>query len=249
MTLMRILWLAAACALSACAHTPIDDPADPLEPVNRKVFAFNEQLDKYIARPVARAYVKTLPQEVRTGVNNFLRNAVYPTTIVNDVLQGKISQAGRDSGRFLLNTTFGLAGVLDPATMVGLTRNEEDFGQTFGAWGIGPGWYLMVPFMGPSSNRDLVGKVANTVTNPWTYADDNVRLLETGADLIDTRSQLLGTERVLAQQFDRYLFVRGAYLQRRQNLVYDGNPPKEEIDWGDEDEDVTPPAKPAEKKP
>jgi phospholipid-binding lipoprotein MlaA len=145
-----------------------------------------------------------------------------------------MGDAGRDSGRFLLNTTFGLGGLLDPATKVGLEKHEEDFGQTFGSWGIGPGWYLMLPFYGPTTNRDLVGKVAGTFTNPVTYADADVKIPYTAVDVLDMRAGLLGAEKVVEQQFDRYIFVRGAYLQRRQNAVYDGNPPREEIDWGDD---------------
>lgn len=229
---MRILWLAAACALSACAHSPIDDPSDPLEPVNRVFFTFNEKVDKYVAQPVARGYVDTVPQPIRAGVGNFLRNITYPTVIINDVLQGKMVQAGEDTGRFLLNSTFGLAGFLDPATMVGLERHDEDFGQTFGKWGVGPGWYLMLPFFGPSTNRDLVGRAANSATSVVSYMDTEVTLPYALVEAIDYRAGLLGAEKVLEQQFDRYIFVRGAYLQRRQNQVYDGNPPKEEIDWG-----------------
>jgi phospholipid-binding lipoprotein MlaA len=231
---MRISWLAAACLLTACAHSPIDEPSDPLEPVNRAFFTFNEKLDQYVARPVAQTYVTYVPQPMRVGVGNFLRNITYPTVIVNDVLQGKVTQAGADTGRLLLNSTFGIGGLLDPATMVGLERHDEDFGQTFGKWGIGPGWYLMIPFLGPSSNRDLVGRVGNTLTNPVSYASSDVTIPFAVIEALDTRAGLLGAEKVVQQQFDRYIFVRGAYLQRRQNQVYDGNPPKEEIDWGDD---------------
>jgi phospholipid-binding lipoprotein MlaA len=231
--LPRGLMLMASIALGACAHSPVDEPSDPLEPVNRAVYGFNEQLDNYVAKPVAKGY-NVLPEEIRTGVRNFLRNLSYPTVIVNDALQGKIKQSGLDTTRFVLNSTFGLVGFLDPATMVGLERHDEDFGQTLGYWGVGPGWYLMIPFLGPSSNRDLVGRVGSAVTSPMTYAGTGVSVPVTGLSFVDTRAQLLGVEGVLEQQLDRYVFVRSAYLQRRQSLVYDGNPPREEIDYGDD---------------
>jgi phospholipid-binding lipoprotein MlaA len=237
MTRLRPLWLALSCLLGACAHSPVDDPQDPLEPLNRASFAFNQKLDKYVARPVARAYVHVLPAPMRTGVDNFLKNLASPTVVINDALQGKFVQARDDTGRFLLNSTFGLAGFLDPATLVGLERHDEDFGQTFGFWGIGQGWYLMLPLLGPSTNRDLVGRVAGAGTSVNWYLPTEDSLPLTAADILNTRSQLLGSEHLLDEQFDPYLFVRGAYLQRRQNLVYDGNPPKEQIDWGDDDKD------------
>ncbi len=231
---MRLSILGLVCLLGACAHSPVDDPSDPLEPMNRAVYGFNEKLDTYVAQPVARGYVKAVPSPIRIGIGNFLDNLTYPTVILNDALQGKFAQAGRDTGRFLLNTTFGLAGFLDPATRVGLERNDEDLGQTLGHWGVGPGWYLMLPLLGPATNRDLLGRVGDTYTSPTTYADSDVRLPVTAAGVVDARAGLLGTEGVLAQQFDRYVFIRGVYLQNRLNRVHDGNPPKEEIDYGDE---------------
>lgn len=230
-----VVALALATLLAGCAHSPVSDPQDPLEPLNRKIYSFNETADKYVAQPVARGYVAAVPAPLRTGVSNFFDNLAYPTVIVNDLLQAKFRQAGLDSTRFLMNLTFGLVGFLDPATMVGLKKNNEDFGQTLGHWGVGPGWYLMLPILGPSTNRDLVGSSADTFSEPWTYADRETALLITGARLVDSRSQLLGSEGMLKQQLDPYIFVRSLYLGRRQSLVYDGNPPKEEIDWGDDE--------------
>ncbi|HUP91577.1 MAG TPA: VacJ family lipoprotein [Solimonas sp.] len=231
---MRPLLLAcAAFGLCGCAHSPIDDPSDPLEPVNRGIYSFNDKLDKYVAQPVAKGYVHAVPAVVRTGVSNFLSNATYLTVVINDVLQGKLGQAGHDTGRFLLNTTFGLGGVLDPATLVGLEKNDEDFGQTLGKWGVGEGWYLMLPFLGPSTNRDLVGRVANSTTSPWPYVDNNYSFPVTVLGAVDARAGLLGVEDLLKEQYDPYAFIRSAYLQRRQSLVYDGNPPREEIDYGE----------------
>lgn len=215
--------------LAGCAHNSPYEPADPLERINRPIYAFNMTADKYVLRPVAVGYVKVAPQPVRTGVSNFFDNLFYPTTIVSDLLQAKFVQFGRDLGRFAMNTTFGLAGVLDPATRVGLTKNDEDLGQTFGRWGVGEGWYLMIPLLGPSTNRDLVGAVGDWWTSPLEYTDMRWehRALVSVAKGIDSRSKLLEVDDVLQQQIDPYVFIRTAYLQSRLNAVYDGNPPSE----------------------
>ncbi len=231
---MRILLLGLACLLGACAHSPVDDPQDPLEGMNRAIYGFNERMDKLVARPAATGYTRSVPGQIRSGIRNFFDNITYPTVIINDLLQGKFSQAWLDSGRFLLNSSFGLAGFLDPATLVGLEKNDEDFGQTLGRWGVGSGWYLMMPFLGPTTNRDLVGRVGSAATNPLAYTDSQVNIPMAGLGAVETRSQLLGAERILEQQFDRYAFVRGVYLQRRRNLVYDGHPPKEDYEDYDE---------------
>ncbi|HEY0917232.1 MAG TPA: VacJ family lipoprotein [Solimonas sp.] len=236
---MRIQLIAmAGLLLAGCAHSPSYDPQDPLEPVNRKVYAFNLKVDEYVAKPLAQGYVAATPAEFRTGIHNFLDNLIYVRVIANDLLQAKFKRAGLDTTRFLMNTTFGLGGFLDPATMVGLERNNEDFGQTLGHWGVGQGWYLMLPFLGPSTNRDLVGSGGDYFTNPLLYADlhDRAELGYQGVRLVDLRSGLLGSESLLEQQFDPYVFVRGLYLQRRQSLVYDGNPPPED-DFDDEEDE------------
>lgn len=239
--------LAAALTLAGCAHRPPDDPADPFERVNRGVFKFNRVADRYVLRPVARSYRDYVPTPVRTGVNNFLSNLFYPTVIVNDLLQGKFAQGGRDLGRFLLNTTAGLAGFMDVATPVGLPANDEDFGQTLGFWGLGEGVYLMLPLLGPSNGRDFFGRAADSFTGPTPVANlanaysvtdyqvpDAVDYSLTALGAINARAQLLDADKFLDEQIDPYLFLRTAYLQRRQNLVFDGNPPQEEFDFGEE---------------
>lgn len=237
--LPRSVMLLVSITLGACAHSPIDEPSDPLEPVNRAVYGFNMKLDRYVAKPAAKGYQFAVPEELRTGVSNFFQNLTYPTVIVNDVLQGKFKQSGLDTTRFLMNTTFGLLGFLDPATLVGLEKHDEDFGQTFGYWGVGPGWYLMLPFFGPSNNRDLTGRVFAYATDPLTYVNNTeVSLGATGLNVVKTRADLLSVDSVLEQQFDPYLFVRSAFLQHRQNQVYDGNPPRE--DYGLDDDDSEP---------
>lgn len=222
-------------ALGGCASRPTHDPSDPLESVNRQVFAFNNTVDRYVARPVAQTYVDVVPRPVRTGIGNFLSNLAYPIVIVNDLLQLKFVQAGRDTGRFLFNTTVGLGGFIDVASDIGLTKNNEDFGQTLGYWGVGEGWFLMLPFLGPSSNRDLIGTVADTFANPVFYLEgpheNEARAGLLVLTAVDTRAGLLGTERLLAEQFDPYIFLRSAYLERRKNLVNDGTPRADAIDY------------------
>jgi phospholipid-binding lipoprotein MlaA len=236
-------------SLGACAHSPSYDPADPLEKINRPIFNFNMKADKYVLRPVAKAYVEVVPDVARLGVSNFFDNFFYPTTIVNDFLQAKFTQGGQDTLRFVLNSTIGLAGFIDVASGQGLARHDEDLGQTFGRWGVGEGWYLMLPLLGPTDNRDLLGRVGDHWTQIPTYVDSldtwEAFIAINGADLVDTRSRLLGTDHALDEQLDKYVFIRTAYLDRRQNLVYDGNPPEEDLGFDENADDSTgTPAKP-----
>ncbi|WP_043768670.1 MlaA family lipoprotein [Algiphilus aromaticivorans] len=217
--------------LAACAHTPAYDPADPLEPLNRGIYSFNRTADRYVLRPVARGYKNVTPQPVRSGIGNFLSNLSYPVTILNAALQGKFAQAGRDTGRFLINSTAGLVGFIDVATPVGLRENDEDFGQTLGHWGVGPGWYLMVPFLGPSTNRDILGRGADSFSTPERLLNNEVQYVITGFRVIDLRARLLSADGFLEGQVDEYVALRTVYLESRLNLVYDGNPP---IDYGEE---------------
>lgn len=223
--------------LGGCAHLPPDEPSDPLEVVNRGVFKFNQTADKYVLRPVATGYRNYLPGPVRNGVSNVLSNLFYPTVIVNDFLQGKFVQGGKDVGRFFLNSTVGLAGILDVATPVGLPENDEDLGQTLGRWGVGEGWYLMIPLLGPTTVRDGIGRIGDTFTAPPTYMNDEGAIAINVVNVVDTRAGLLDADKFLEESFDPYLFLRTAYLQRRQNLVFDGNPPKPEYDFDDFDDE------------
>ena len=222
--------------LSGCAT---NNPRDPLEPFNRGVYAFNDGLDTVVLKPVAQGYRAVLPQFVRTGIGNFFSNLDDITVFVNSVLQFKIPQAASDLGRFLINSTLGLLGILDVATEFGLEKHNEDFGQTLGYWGIGSGPYLVLPFFGPSSFRDALGRWADSYTDV-VWQQDHIRTRNQfyGLRVVDNRSRLLDTEKVLqAAAIDEYTFIRDAYLQRRRNLVYDGNPPPEP-------EDEEPAAKP-----
>ncbi len=229
---LRTLLLLAVCLLGACAHRPSHDPADPLEPLNRGIYAFNSTADRYVVRPVAKGYRKTVPGFARTGINNFFSNLTYPITILNQFLQGKPARGSRDFGRFLINTSIGLGGLIDVASYWGLAEHNEDFGQTFGRWGIGEGWYLMLPFLGPTTNRDLLGRLAAIPLSP-TYDLDNPPLGWSLSllDAIQFRAQLLNADALLQGQLDPYAFVRSSYLQSRWSAQHDGRPPLEEPEF------------------
>ena len=217
-------------SLSGCAT---NNPRDPLEPFNRGVYAFNDGLDTVVLKPVAQGYRAVLPQFVRTGIGNFFSNLDDITVFVNSVLQFKVAQAASDLGRFLINSTLGLLGFLDVATEAGLEKHNEDFGQTLGYWGIGSGPYLVLPFFGPSTFRDALGRWADSYTDVvWQQDHMRTRNQFTGLRIVDNRSRLLQTEDIIrpAAEIDEYAFIRDAYLQRRRNLVHDGNPPPEPED-------------------
>ena len=180
--------------LAGCASLPSGkaDPRDPWERFNRSTFAFNDAMDRAIARPVAKAYKKVMPRFVRAGVNNVFNNLNTVNTAVNDALQGKMRAAGHDSTRFLMNTVFGFGGLFDPATRAGIEMNDEDFGQTFGKWGMKSGPYLVLPILGPSSARDTFGKLVDQFTYPVSYLeDDSTRFYIRLVSLLDTRTELL----------------------------------------------------------
>lgn len=226
----RLLILIVATLATGCTSLPAGkpDPRDRFERFNRSVFEFNQGVDKHIAQPVARAYVKVAPAPVRAGVSNFFANLGYPVVIVNDLLQAKPQPFVKDTTRFAVNTTIGIVGLFDPATRLGLESNVEDFGQTLGYWGMGTGPYLMLPLLGPSSARDLVGRVGDYFSSPTTYLDDqSLKWGLRGGDLVDKRAAVLDATDVMNRAFDPYKFMRNAYLQRRQFQVYDGNPPEE----------------------
>lgn len=230
----RFLSLALVLALSACAHTPPDDPADPIEPFNRAMFRFNRTADRYVLRPVAKSYGEVVPNVAQRGVSNFFNNLKEPRNIVNGLLQGKPLQAASDTGRFLLNSTAGFVGLMDVATDAGMPRHDEDFGQTLGRYGVGPGWYLMLPILGPTTNRDLLGRGGDYYTGTSPYIETDVNLPMNALDLVDTRSRYLSADSLIDNAIDPYIFVRTAYLQQRLGKVYDGNPPRA-LMYGDEE--------------
>ncbi len=215
-----------AATLSACVTLPPNSPRspqDPWESWNRGVYKFNDKLDRAVAKPVARTYVKVVPQPIRTGVTNVFANLDTPTVLINDALQGKFLAAANDLGRFLLNSTLGIGGILDPATSAGLDRNNEDFGQTLGKWGVHPGPFLELPILGPSDLRDAPARVVDTYTNPRQYIkNDWIKYGLYLPDFTDRRAALLPLDETLKNTYDPYAFVRDAFLQRRAYLVSDG---------------------------
>lgn len=219
-----------ALALAGCATPGTGDPRDPLEPLNRGIYEFNEAVDRSVVRPIAEAYVAVLPVPARTGVSNFFGNLYDFWNVVNNVLQGKIGTAFSDAGRIALNTTVGLLGFVDVASRVGLEKSDEDLGQTLAWWGIGHGPFLMLPLLGPSSLRDGTATVAMIALDPLTRQVDDTGWTWGlwGLRLINVRASLLGADRVFDQAAtDRYAFLRDAYFQRRRNQLWDGNPPRE----------------------
>ncbi|MGC1387894.1 MAG: VacJ family lipoprotein [Steroidobacteraceae bacterium] len=222
----RALAIIVAAGLSACVTLPPNSPRspqDPWEPWNRGVYKFNDAIDRGIAKPVARAYVRAVPKPIRTGIRNFFSNLNTPTVMINDALQGKFKAAANDLGRFLLNTTVGIGGLLDPATSAGLDRNDEDFGQTLGHWGVHAGPFLELPVLGPSDLRDAPATVVDAYTNPRQYIHNtDVKYGLLLPLLVDRRAALLPYDETLKNVFDKYVFIRDAYLAHRAYLVSDG---------------------------
>lgn len=218
---------------AGCAVVPPEEEAsDPLEPVNRAIYQFNEQFDRYLLKPVAQGYQDYVPTPARKSVSNFYSNLGEPLTATNAVLQGKFEQGAGDSTRFIFNTTFGILGFFDVATPMGLPRHDEDFGQTFATWGIGEGWYLVLPFLGPSTVRDTAGMIPDGYLNPLYYVDDESwRYSLIALRVVDSRARLLGASRVRdTAALDGYMFTREAYRQHRWNRIHDGSPPPPSFD-------------------
>jgi phospholipid-binding lipoprotein MlaA len=230
----HIFLLIAAVVLTGCANA--HNPADPLEPLNRSIYKFNNSIDKAVVKPVAQGYSKIMPSVGKMMVSNFFSNLDDVVVTANDVLQLKLIQAASDGMRFLVNSTIGIYGLIDVASIGPLKKHDEDFGQTLGKWGVGSGAYLMLPIFGPSSVRDGIGRYVDTFPSLTTQIQDiqtrNQVYLGEG---INHRAELLNQEKVLdVAMLDPYEFIRDSYLQRRVNLVYDGNPPRvrydEEVD-------------------
>lgn len=216
---------------SGCTTLPQGpDEGDPLEGTNRNIYQFNDALDRNIIKPVADTYVKITPQPVRNSVSNFFDNIGYINIILNDILQGKIQQGFADSGRFLVNSTVGILGLFDPATPLGLEAHDEDFGQTLGVYGSGPGAYLVLPLLGPNTVRDSPGIVVGTVTNILFYLNAPVAIPLGVLGAVDTRARASSALKFVDEAaLDPYIFIREAYHQQRTALIHDGNPPPREF--------------------
>jgi phospholipid-binding lipoprotein MlaA len=225
---LAVLLLSFGCG---CATQPgaRSDARDPWEPMNRATYGFNDKFDKAIARPVASGYRKATPHFVQTGIRNAFDNVDTTIIMVNDLLQWQPKAFVSDTTRLIVNTLMGLGGLFDVATPMGLEKNDRDFGQTLGKWGIRPGPYLVLPLLGPCDVRDTVGKVADTYSTPRTfirnsYWDYGSYLLEK----VDARSRYLDADRLIDGAYDPYAFVRNAYLQHRQYKVRGGTSRGEE---------------------
>ncbi len=226
----RGLLAAAVLLLSACAST--GNPRDPLEGFNRAMFSLNDGLDAAAIRPAAKAYEAVVPGMARRGVSNFFANIGDVFIAANDVLQGKLPDAINDVGRVLVNSTLGVVGLRDVASELGVEKHDEDFGQTLGAWGVGEGPYVVLPFFGPRTLRDSFGLAldlaVDPVSNMTPVPDRNVLLV---TRVLSERAGRFAADKILDEAaLDRYSYVRNAYLQRRRNLVFDGNAPRNRDD-------------------
>ncbi len=225
---------------SGCATTHSNDPKDPWEGFNRGMQSFNDGVDDYLMKPVAKGYQWITPEFVDQGVSNFFSNLNDIGVFANCAMQGKMLQSSQDMARFLLNTTLGVAGLVDVSTILDLPKHNEDFDQTLAVWGVPTGPYLVLPFLGPSSPRGVFGLAGDAAMNPVTYTGVFVNpawiaavstVGATAVKVVDNRADNLGTERVAteAAALDRYQFFRDAYLANRNYLVNDGNVPEEDV--------------------
>ncbi len=253
MLLGFVILVLTGCAGSREPLTVDQNPAeitnnhDPLEKINRPIYAFNLKADKYVLRPLAKTYRKVTPDPVEKGINNFFENLGEPSTVVNSALQGKLGKAGTSAGRFVLNSTVGVLGIFDVAGKLDIPENEEDFGQTLAVWGMPSGPYLVLPFLGPSNVRDTIGDfvgdslITNQLFNPDDYiSDSNERLALQVVEILDARAEALGFEDILEIQLDPYVFHREFYRQRRQQEIEDSEEDDDDEfddDFDDDDDD------------
>ena len=231
-TMRAAVWILFALTAAGCATPGRTVNDDRWEGFNRGVYKFNDTIDRAALKPVAKGYKKVTPQFVRVGISNFFGNVEYPTTIVNQFLQGKVVMGLRDTGRFLLNTTLGLAGLFDVATPIGLEANDEDLGQTLAVWGVASGPYLTLPFLGPSSVRDAPSRFIDTFSDAVSYVDIpwEAQWGRRALNVVHSRAELLTLDPTLARTFDPYAFIRDAWVQQREFEIFDGDPPPEELE-------------------
>ncbi|MEJ8798088.1 VacJ family lipoprotein [Trinickia caryophylli] len=235
--------LAAAALFSGCASAPNRTAGDPLEPMNRAVFRFNDAVDQSLAVPIAKGYQKITPHPLRTAISNFFSNLGDLSNIANELLQLKITDATQDLMRFTMNTTFGIGGLIDFATLARLPKHHQDFGLTLGRWGVPSGPYLVLPVFGPSTFRDSVGLAVDVRFNPLNYIEPSARTPLYILQFVSARSDMLGATNILQQAaLDKYSFVRDAYLQQRHSRLNSGGGAGSPAlpDYGDDDQDSSP---------
>jgi len=227
-------------AMSACAgnmpSAPKDQRAeyDPWEPLNRRISNFNDGLDKVTFKPLAKGYQKVMPEFVERGVHNFSVNLLGPMFSINNFLQGKPGRGAKEFGRFLINSTIGIGGLIDVATHSGIESSPETFGQTFAVWGISDGPYVVVPVLGPRTLSGVFAIPLDFAGDPTFYLDDSTdKWIIYGIRAIDLRMQLFTAEELIADSYDRYLAIRESFLQNRQFRIYDGDPPEDEDFYDD----------------
>lgn len=215
---MRSVALVLIVILSGCASA--HNPADPLEPINRGIYSFNDAADRHVIKPIVKGYVKVMPLTGQIMVSNFFSNLDDAMVTINDVLQLKLTQGFSDGMRFVVNTTIGVFGLIDVASKGGLEKHDEDFGQTLGHWGVGSGPYIVIPIFGPSSARDGIGLFTDEHFDPTTPSDVELRNELDVVKGVDKRSKLLGTGEIIDQAaIDPYMMVRDAYLLHRDVLI------------------------------
>ncbi len=224
---LLVIGLSSGCAST---QTTADNP-DPWEPANKVSYNFTDSLDRNLLKPVAETYAEHTPRLVRTGITNFFDNLTYLNVILNSFLQGKLHQGFQDTLRFIYNSTFGLGGLRDVSTPIGMPKHDEDLGQTLAVWGVGEGNYLFVPVGGPNTTRNVPDYVTSTLLNPLFYVTGTVLFPLTAINIINKRANLLEATNIRDEAaIDPYTFTREAYLQQRRYLIYDGNPPIEGYD-------------------
>ena len=219
--------------LSGCSYQNelINDPIDPLENSNRSIYTFNENLDEAILEPAADGYDYITPNFLQKGFNNFFDNINYPVTIINQVLQGNIEESLQDTLRFTINSSIGILGLFDPASRMGLTEHDEDFGQTLAVWGVKEGPYLMLPFFGPKTLRSLTGDLADVLFNPLLNIDDtNLKIKTNLISILQDRSDLSTLEEELDNSFDPYQYIKDSYIQNRKYKIYNGNITEDDLE-------------------
>jgi phospholipid-binding lipoprotein MlaA len=222
----------AGLTLTGCAAATRNDARDPWEGWNRSVQSFNDGLDDYFMKPIAQGYQAIAPDFVDRGVTNFFSNVDDINVVINDLLQFKLTQTGMDAGRLFINTAAGLGGFVDVASMMDLPKHNEDLDQTLGAWGVPSGPYLVMPLIGPSTPRGLLGIAGDTAANPLNWINPAAIPYGTGTvRTVDMRADLLSSTKIVDEaSVDKYEFIRNAYFQQRNYLIYDGNPPSEDSD-------------------